>query len=212
VAAIAMCLAPIVGAGLGAALGLLLAGLRHWTTGFLAAALTLVAATIVTRALHLDGLADTADGLGSYRDRQRALDIMKRSDIGPFGVTAIGLTLIAQCAALTTVNHPVTALAIAYASGRLAATIACSRGIPAARPDGMGALVAGTVPRSVAAVAVLAVGAGAIAAGAVLAPLAAIIVTAILLWHTTRRLGGITGDVIGAAVELATTAALITLG
>jgi adenosylcobinamide-GDP ribazoletransferase len=111
---------------------------------------------------------------------------------------------------------------IAAVTGRLAVTWACREGVPAARPDGLGALVAGSV-RTPAAVVVTALAlaaaalGGAAAAGprgavlAALSVLAGLAVAAGARWHTTRRLGGVTGDVLGALVELGTTAALIVL-
>nr|BFE88602.1 hypothetical protein GCM10020093_112030 [Planobispora longispora] len=105
---------------------------------------------LLTRALHLDGLADLADGLGSGRPAERALDIMKRSDIGPFGVVTLLLTLLAQVAALTeaaSAGYGPPALAAACVAGRLALTWACREGVPTARPGGLGATVAGTVRR-----------------------------------------------------------------
>ena len=95
--------------------------------------------------------------------------------------------------------------------------LACRRGVPAARPEGLGALVAGTVPAPVVAGLAIAVGAG--AAWAVpgrpwqgpAAVAAALLVVVLLVRHAVRRFGGITGDVLGAGVELATTVTLIVL-
>ena len=105
---------------------------------------------LLTRGLHLDGLADLADGLASGKPAPAALDIMRRSDIGPLGVVTLVLTLLLQVAALSqaeSAGHgrgPATLIA-AVVTGRLALTWACRRGVPAARPDGLGALVAGSV-------------------------------------------------------------------
>jgi adenosylcobinamide-GDP ribazoletransferase len=149
-AAGAMSLAPAVGAGLGAMLAAALWVLRELgAPPLVAAAVTVAAAALLTRGMHLDGLADTVDALGSYRSGEAALAIMKKSDIGPFGVAAIGLTLLIQTAALTTMTCG--AVIVAWAAGRLAITVACRRGVPAARAEGLGALVAGTVPRPAAA-------------------------------------------------------------
>jgi len=212
-AATAMVLAPAVGA----ALGLVAAGTVRLlpASPLLAAALTVAAVAALTRGLHLDGLADTADGLGTYGDPERALAVMKAPDVGAFGVVTVVLALLVQTAALAgvTLAGAVTALA----AGRLAVTWACRRGVPAARPDGLGALVAGTVPvaaalAATAAVVGLAVPAvpdrpwqGPLAVGLALAA------SLLLTRHTVRRLGGITGDVLGAAVEVTTTAALVVL-
>lgn len=215
-AAWAMGLAPVVGALLGVILAALLWTLRSaGAPALVAAAVTVTAAALLTRGMHLDGLADTTDALGSYRRGDAALEVMKRSDIGPFGVAAIALTLLIQTAAIADVGEA--RIVAAWAAGRLAITVACARGVPAARPAGLGALVAATVPRPAAVLiaAVVVVAAAAATPGrpwqgpaAVLASLAVVLA---LLRHCVRRFGGITGDVLGAVVEVATTVALVGL-
>ncbi|HET6532522.1 MAG TPA: adenosylcobinamide-GDP ribazoletransferase, partial [Actinoplanes sp.] len=154
----------------------------------------------------------TVDALGSYHRGDAALEVMRKPDIGPFGVTAIVLTLLIQAAAIT----PWAAVA-AWTTGRLAAPIACRRGVPAARPDGLGALVAGTVPVPVAAGSAVAVAAGAVWAvpgrpwQGPAAVAAAVLVVVLLVRHAVRRFGGITGDVLGAAIEVGTTVTLVGL-
>ena len=211
-AAVAMGVAPLVGALLGAVLAALFVALGE---GPVAATVTVAASALLTRGLHLDGLADTVDALGSYRSGPAALAIMKKPDIGPFGVAAIALVLLIQAAALTEVGP--WAIVVAWATGRLGVTLACRRGVPSARPEGLGALVASTVPVPVVLLAAAAVAAGAIAAvpgrpwqgpAAVAAALLAVL---LLLRHAVRRLGGITGDVLGATVEAATTLTLVAL-
>lgn len=212
-AATAMIVAPAVGALLGLALAAILAGLQ-WAGAphLVAAGVTVAAGGLLTRGLHLDGLADTVDALGSYRRGEAALEIMKKSDIGPFGVAAIGLALLIQTAAIADLSP--WALVAAGAAGRLAITLACRRGVPSARPTGLGALVAETVPVPAAILVALVVAAATVPAGRWQGPLAvalAVAATLLLVRHTTRRFGGLTGDVIGAATELATTLALVTL-
>ncbi|MEV3980229.1 adenosylcobinamide-GDP ribazoletransferase [Nonomuraea sp. NPDC049758] len=211
VAGPAMVAAPAVGLGLGAVAGLalLLPG-----PPLLGAALALGLLAALTRGLHLDGLADLADGLGSGRPAEDALDIMKKSDIGPFGVMTLVITLLVQAAALTGAGYP--ALVTACVAGRLALTWACRAGVPAARPGGLGAMVAGTVsdPAAwLATAAALAVTAGlGLAAGTWAPPIAlaaGLGAALLLLRHARRRLGGVTGDVFGALVETGTTAALV---
>ncbi|WP_149257459.1 adenosylcobinamide-GDP ribazoletransferase [Actinomadura sp. K4S16] len=219
----AMLLAPA--AGLvpgGAAAVVLLAGEALGLSRLLAAALAVAATAAATRALHLDGLADLADGLGSGRPAAEALAVMKRSDIGPFGVVTLLLALLVQAAALASAPDPAVAALVAAVTGRLALPWACRTGVPSARPGGLGALVAGTVPARAALAVTAAVLAAAAAAGAaagglggalhgaaaVAAGLAAALLT---LRRAVRRLGGVTGDVLGALVEVAATAALIVL-
>lgn len=222
-AAHAMACAPGVGAGIGglaaaAALALTVIG----ASPLLAAVVAVAGTTLLTRGLHLDGLADTADGLGSYAVAGRALEIMKRPDVGAFGVIAVVLMLLAQVAATAAVlaRPPLAVagtLAAALAAGRLAATWACRRGVPAARPDGLGALVAGTTSWPVALVSTVAVAALAVLAApsrpwlGPLAVLAGLLAASLLVRHAVHRLGGITGDILGAAIETTTTVTLVVL-
>ncbi|WP_344969076.1 adenosylcobinamide-GDP ribazoletransferase [Salinactinospora qingdaonensis] len=216
VAAWAMALAPVVGLLLGglAALVLLVAE-AVGLPGTLGAALAVAALAVLTRGLHLDGMADLADGLGSARPAAEALEIMRRSDIGPFGVITLVCVLLIQVLALGSLAETSWASAAlgvitAVTAGRLAITWACTGRVPSARPEGLGAFVAGTVPVWAAAlvtVGLLAVGAGGM--GYALALLAGPAVASGLLWHAIRRIGGITGDVLGALSETATTVALL---
>nr|MDT0658932.1 adenosylcobinamide-GDP ribazoletransferase [Micromonospora sp. DSM 115978] len=221
-AAVAMTVAPAVGALLGAVLGALLAALvAAGAPAAVAGAVTVASGALLTRGLHLDGLADTVDALGSYRTGADALAIMRKPDVGPFGVSALVLVLLIQAGSLAELggrSWPAAfgAVATATAAGRLAVSWACRRGVPAARPDGLGALVAGTVSRPALVVATAAVAALAVPAvpgrpwQGPLAVAVALVVVLGLLRHLVRRLGGITGDVLGAAVETATT--LVYLG
>ncbi|MFB6990760.1 MULTISPECIES: adenosylcobinamide-GDP ribazoletransferase [unclassified Streptomyces] len=192
----------------------------------LAAVASVAVPAVLTRGLHLDGLADTADGLGSGRPADDALRIMKRSDIGPFGVITLLFVLSAQVAVLDQLYgqswvRGAVAAVVAAVTARLALTLASRQGVPAARPEGLGAAVAGTVTLR-AAVAVGAVvvvacaGAGALLGGYgaprhALAALVALGVAQLLLRHCVRRFGGVTGDVFGALAETAATAALVML-
>jgi adenosylcobinamide-GDP ribazoletransferase len=153
---------------------------------------------------------------------------MRRSDIGPLGTVTLILTLLIQVAALgqaESAGHGrgPAALIAAVVTGRLALTWACRRGVPAARPDGLGALVAESVRPVIPAVATVAT----VAAATVAVTISAIVVGEPLGWtlplavlmglgaafavqrHAVRRLGGITGDVLGALAEIATTVTLV---
>lgn len=191
-----------------------------------AAVVTAAVPALLTRGLHLDGLADTADGLGSAKPAEDALRVMKRSDIGPFGVIVLLFVLLAQVAALHRLYeegwaHGTVAAALAATVARLALTHASRAGVPAARPEGLGAMVASTVPvRSAALVTggvlVLCAGAGALfspydALRHVLAAGAGLGAAALLLRRCVRRFGGVTGDVFGAVEEAAGTVALVAL-
>lgn len=222
-----MLCAPLAGLAVGAAaagLGLALLFLGAGTT--LAAVASVAVPAALTRGLHLDGLADTADGLGSGKPADDALRIMKQPDIGPFGVITLVLVLLAQAAALAQAYDDswargACAAVVSATLARLALTLAARTGVPAARPEGLGAAVAGVVPVRAAVIAVAAVTGAAAAAGALLGPYDAIrtvlaVVLALaaaeaLLRHCTRRFGGVTGDVFGGLAETAATAALVVL-
>ena len=187
----------------------------------LGAALAVAAIAVLTGGLHLDGLADTADGLGSRRPASAALDIMRRSDIGPMGVGALVLVLLVQVAAVAAVPRPslaACALVAAEVTGRVSVVIATSS--PAARPGGFGALVAGrtsaaerALTAGVLACAVAATGflAGglALAARGLAATLAGLLAGGLLQRTAERRLGGMTGDVFGAIVQVSATTVLV---
>lgn len=228
----AMLTAPVVGAALGVVSGALAWGvwmLRHDTLGaLLAAVLALAFVAWATRAIHLDGLADTADALASGKPPAEALEIARRSDIGPFGVVVVGFVLaidVVCLAANIADNHAMYALIAVLVAGRLALPLGCLRWVKPARADGLGAAVAGSV-RPVAALAV-AIGWSAIVGiiAAVIEPddqlasivsgvgslVAALAAATVLLLIARRRLGGITGDVLGAMVEVGTAAALVVL-
>ncbi|MET9229847.1 adenosylcobinamide-GDP ribazoletransferase [Lentzea sp. NPDC003310] len=162
-----------------------------------------------TRGMHLDGLADVADGLGCYGPPERALKVMKDGGAGPFGVVSLIVVLGAQAAALPHAHWGVVLLA--FATSRAAFGVCCLRGVPAARPEGLGALVSGTQHPGIV------IGTWVVLAGAAI-PLGwravlAVVVAFALVWglvrHTGKRFGGITGDVLGAAAEIALLAVLV---
>jgi len=220
---VAMTAAPAVGLGVGAvAAGS--AQLAHWLTGspLIAAVIAVAALAAQTRALHLDGLADTADGLGSNKPAEQALDLMKHSDIGPFGVVTLVLVLGVQISALAAsfaIHRGPVAVIVAAMAGRLAITAGCTEPIPSARPGGLGSWVAGSVRVRTAVIAGILVAIVSGALGLIVDPQTAALAAAavplglaaalVLLARCIDRLGGITGDVLGALVE--TSAAVATL-
>jgi len=222
VAGTAMVAAPAVGLLLGLAMeGLVLALAQAAAPPLLAGVAVVAALGLFTRGLHLDGLADTVDALGSYADRERALAIMRSPEIGPFATVALVLTLIAQVVAVAELAarsssdpQPLGAVALAVCASRLAIPWCTRRGVPAARTDGLGAMVAGTVPLAACLATTAAVQTAAVLVGglgAVLAVALGLACVGLLLHHLCRRLGGLTGDGIGAAVELSLTATLVAL-
>jgi cobalamin 5'-phosphate synthase/cobalamin synthase len=213
--------APLVGLVLGGiATGVALLGER-WISAQAGAVLALAVLAVLTRGLHLDGLADTADGLGPMRGRERALQVMHQSDIGPFGVVTLVLTLLLQTACLTALlgtDQGWVALWLAVAVARLAMARTGLPGVATAEGSSLGALVSGTVSAPwLAGWAVLLLGlvvaatAGDLELAMRLAGSALVGLLAAELLHrrARARLGGVTGDVMGAMGETATTATLL---
>ena len=245
--------APVVGIGLGLAGGALLLGLTALGTSPLVAGLLVVGAgALATRGMHLDGLADTADGLGSYGPPERALRIMAEGGAGPFAVVTLVVVLGAQAAALAQLaSAPPAAVlvtcALAAGVGRAGFCWVARSGTPAAREGGLGALVAGSQRVWVAPLwwtVLAAAGAAALVPavdragmprryadhlpegptalpgvlagpGIVLVTVGAVLAAALLVAglarHTRRRFGGMSGDVLGAAEQLAATTVLVVL-
>ncbi|MDO9484544.1 MAG: adenosylcobinamide-GDP ribazoletransferase [Actinomycetota bacterium] len=213
----AMSLAPVIGAALALLCGLPLLIDATPVSALLLAALSIALLAFATRGLHLDGLADTADALGSGKPAAQALAIARKSDIGPFGVITLVLNLLLQIVSLAvclTLGDGLLALLLAVVVGRICLSGACTGLWLAARTDGLGANVAGSVPIAVPVIwsLVFAITAFLALGGAGLAStLLALAVAQVVLVIAKRRLGGITGDVLGAVIECSTTTVLITL-
>lgn len=231
----AMALAPLVGLLLGVVAGGIVYALR--TTSYevfvtiLPATAAIIVLALLTRGLHLDGLADTADGLASYKPPQQALQVMREPAVGALGVVTLLLVLLGQVAALSAcaiAGRGTASALLAVAVGRLAATAACVPPTPAASSTGLGALVAGTASRAVVVVwtgllvvlfagyqaldegtsdATRAVNAGRV----VVAVAVALLVAGLLRRHCVRRLGGVNGDVLGALIEVTTLVVLVVM-
>ncbi|MGL4831890.1 MAG: adenosylcobinamide-GDP ribazoletransferase [Propionibacteriaceae bacterium] len=218
VATSAMRAFPVLGLLLGATAGALSWGIVALGGGQpLAAVLGIGVLVLATGAMHLDGIADTADGLASTVKARDALEIMKKSDIGPMGVAALLFAVLLEIAALLSPQlygwRWLIALAGMAGIGRLAAMAATGTWVPCARPGGFGSYFAGiTTPVALGIESLVLLGLLAVAgygvdswAGAMAASAAGIIALgAGMLWRRriVARLGGITGDVIGSVIEL----------
>jgi adenosylcobinamide-GDP ribazoletransferase len=204
---------PVVGAGIGAAVGLTAVLLHTRLPGLPAAALALGVGLVLTGAIHLDGLADTADALGG-RSRTEALAIMRDHAVGAYGAAALALDLLVKAgviAALLERDEAFLALIVAGALSR-AAALPLAYALPYARAEvGPGGVLGGRVS-------LWSAGGGiAIAAAIALSllgegggwMLGAVGLAAVLLGVAYRRwLGGVTGDTLGAASEISETLAL----
>lgn len=199
---------PLVGLLIGGLLYLLAWAIHGWPP-LLSAAVILAAWVALTGALHLDGLADSADAwVGGIGDRARALAIMKDPNCGPMGVVALVLTLLLKFAALASAPAwPGLLLAPLLAR---AALVAAFLFVPYVRAGGLGEGLAGS-SRTINVVVLMLVAAGCACAG--LRGIAALLVAIALfaLWRRAclRRLGGMTGDTCGALAELTEAAVLL---
>ncbi|MGX2039376.1 adenosylcobinamide-GDP ribazoletransferase [Methylocaldum sp. MU1018] len=206
---------PLVGLGLGLALAVLAQSLAE-VGGRLPAAIVLTAWVAFTGALHLDGLADSADAwAGGFRDRDRTLAIMKDPRSGPVAVVVLVLVLLLKFAALEHVvaRHDWSALALAPVLGR-AAPLLLLLTTPYVRPGGLGSELAKHLPRrsGMLALSVTLAGASIVAGTRGIWPFLA--AGALFCWlrlSMVRRIGGTTGDTAGATIELTECAVLVGL-
>ncbi|MDE0667723.1 MAG: adenosylcobinamide-GDP ribazoletransferase [bacterium] len=203
---------PLVGAGVGAAVGGVHLGAHLLWPPLVAAAVVLAADLLLTGALHLDGLADSADGLGAQVDQDRRLELMTEPGIGAFALAAGASALLARWALLAESDIEFLSFVAVWALSRtLAATVPAF--VPYARPGGLAAAFLSGARRWLV-VWLVPAGAGLYLLEGPLGPIAlggAVLAAAGIAALARRRLGGFTGDVLGAVILLSETAALLTL-
>lgn len=203
---------PVVGALIGAVLaGVWVVAGELWSPA-IAAVLVVAADLAITGLLHADGLADSADGLLPHLDRDRRLAVMATPDVGGFALAVVPVVLLARWAALAgDLVDPLSLIGVWAASRTLLAVIPAV--VPYARTGGLATAMlpgasAWTAVWLIPALGVLLVAQGANGAAA----LAALLLTSVgVIVLARRRIGGFTGDVLGATAVLAETAALLAL-
>jgi cobalamin 5'-phosphate synthase/cobalamin synthase len=198
---------PVVGVLLGTIYYGVAAALKGHLTPMATAALLIALDALLTGALHWDGLADTADGLGGGRTADDALRIMRDHAIGSYGGVALAVAILLKTAACASLieSGRTAALILVPALGRWSILL-LTAALPYARSsrsviEGMGrrALIHGTVPLT----------ALVVWQRAWAAPIVALAVSAGFGWYCRRRIGGITGDTLGANLQLCESAALL---
>ena len=223
----AIMLAPLAAVPLGLTVAaIVVVGNGVGLSSLVVALLSIAGLAIGNRGFHLDGLSDVADGLAASYDRERSLAVMKTGTSGPAGVVAVVLVLGLQTAGLMGVLtradpwRAAAVVGVAVCVSRLALAVCCIRVIPSARPGGLGTVYTGTVAPAVAG--------GMWVLGATLLTLAgrwsglgwwhgatacivALALVGMVVARAVRRLGGVTGDVFGATVELALAGLLVAM-
>lgn len=203
---------PLVGALIGVVVAGALAGGREIWTLPLAAAVAVAVDLALTGMLHVDGLADTADGLLPHLERERRLEVMRQPDTGAFGVGAVVGVLLLRFAALTDgAVRPWSIVAVWCVSRTIVAVIPAL--VPYARPSGLASALLGERGAWTGLALVPALGLLAWSQGltGVLAGLAAVAAAGAVVGLARARIGGYTGDVLGACVLLSETVALLVL-
>ena len=208
---------PVVGALLGGLLGYVWWLTEHLWPVAVAAALVVVADLALTGLLHFDGLVDSADGLLPHLTRSRRLEVMAEPTVGAFGIGVAGLMLLARFAALAS-THPSVVLLVGIWCGSRTVMAVAATVLPYARQEAGGLASAFRVmddrrPGGIGGVLGLA---GTLACLLVWRPVGGTVVlvggvvgAAGVLWLAVRRLGGFTGDVLGASGVVFETVALV---
>lgn len=206
---------PVVGALVGSMVGLVLvAGMTVWPP-MVAAAVAVGVGLLLTGAFHEDGLADTFDSVGAGSDRDRAFRIMKDSRLGTYGSAALIVAILVRVGSLAALGaSPIPALVAVNALSRGVAAAAMGFARPAA-VEGLGASYLEGLGRTrplvalMVGVAIAVIGLGWDQAWPVV--MVSTAVGAVLVVRSVRRLGGITGDVLGATQQVAELSGLLVI-
>jgi adenosylcobinamide-GDP ribazoletransferase len=201
---------PVAGVVTGAIVGATWWAAARWWPAAVAAAIVIAVDLALTGMLHVDGMADAADGLLPHLPRERRLAVMRTPDVGAFGVAAVGVALLLQFASLASIHRePLLLVGLWCASRSLVASVPAL--VPYARDGGIASALLDDAPRwpalavvpaaAIAAIGMGRAGAAAVAAGAVAG--------AAVIGLARRRVGGFTGDVLGAAIVVTQTVGLV---
>jgi adenosylcobinamide-GDP ribazoletransferase len=202
---------PVVGALIGAVLGGVWWGAERLWPPVVAAGLVVAADFALTGMLHFDGLMDTADGLLSHLPRERRLEVMRQSDVGAYGVAIAVVVIGLRFGAIASMQPSVLLLAGIWCASRTTMAVIAGA-LPYVRDRGLATDVAGSAWRPIGLYGLIAsVSLGAFAGGrlqeaAVASAFVGAIAVALL---ARRRIGGFTGDVLGAAAVIGETVALV---
>jgi adenosylcobinamide-GDP ribazoletransferase len=206
---------PVAGALIGAAVGGAAVGLGELVPPAVAAAVAVVTGVLVTGAFHEDGLADVADAFAGGHDRAARMRILRDPLHGSYGVAALAASLLVRVVAVAAlVPSPAAAFATIVAAHTLAraGAVALMATAPVAARDGLGAdHMTGLDRRAAVAGVIAGVAIAAVLTGWWVAPLtaAAALAAAAVCWLAVRKIGGASGDVLGAAEQVAECAVLV---
>lgn len=202
---------PVVGGAIGALVALVAWGSAHVLPAFAAAVLGVASGVAATAALHLDGLGDVADGVGASLAGGDPAEAMRDPRLGTFGIAAVALDLLLKSSlvsALVVTGFP-WAVVAAGALSRVAPVALARRLRYAGAGTGSWTSDIGTVPVVVASLVALAIAVPSTGLATLWMVAAVAAASALVGWWSMRRLGGITGDGFGAAIDLGETVALL---
>lgn len=203
---------PVVGAAIGGVLGLAWWGLSEVLPPGVAAIVVVALDLGLTGMLHVDGLADSADGLLPHMERTRRLEVMRRPDLGAFGAAVLGTVLLARWAALASDRFAPVALVAVWALARTLAAVVPAL-VPYARPSGLASPFVAGASRWLLlwAVPVLALLVASDGLAGLVGGLAGAAAGAAIVALALARVGGFTGDVLGAVIVGTETVALVAM-